>query len=134
MKTEQVTGSRGQRCGDIQLTDYLVNEEGPVSLVLDLHIDHERFGGTSDPSRNGHLHYDPNDIDKSLNESLDAKPGLVPVLVPGIQDYKNPGSLGQTWDQAKSLKLILIDSIFLLYPVLSPLVTLGVSPVFSKNF
>ena len=46
---------------------YLANEEGPVTLVMDLHIVHDRFGSTSDPSFNGHLHY-PNDIDRSLNE------------------------------------------------------------------
>ena len=40
----------------------------PVSLVLDLSIAHERFGGSSDPSLNGNLHY-PNDIDRSLNEA-----------------------------------------------------------------
>ena len=49
------------------MTDYLTNE-GPVPLVLDLHIDHERFGSISDPSLNGHLHY-PNDIDRSLDET-----------------------------------------------------------------
>jgi hypothetical protein len=32
---------------------------------MDLHIDHDRFGSSTDPSLNGHLHY-PNDIDKSL--------------------------------------------------------------------
>ena len=47
---------------------YRPNETGPVPLVLDLHIDHDRFGSSSDPSLNGHLHY-PNDIDKSLNEA-----------------------------------------------------------------
>ena len=51
---------------------------------------------------------------------------MVPALV--------PESLGKTWDKAESLKFILIDSIFLLYPVLRPLVTLGVSPVLGKNF
>jgi hypothetical protein len=40
----------------------------PVSLVLDLHITHERFGSSSDPSINGHLHY-PNDLDGPLNET-----------------------------------------------------------------
>ncbi len=35
---------------------------------MDLHIAHDRFGSSSDPSLNGHLHY-PNDIDKSLNEA-----------------------------------------------------------------
>ena len=48
---------------------YLANAvTGPVPLVLDLHITHDRFGSRSDPSLNGHLHY-PNDIDKSHNES-----------------------------------------------------------------
>ncbi len=59
---------------------------------------------------------------------------MVPGLVPGIQGCKSPGSLGKTWDQAKSLKFILIDSNFLLSPVLRPPVRLGVSPVFWKNF
>jgi hypothetical protein len=36
--------------------------------MLDLLIDHDRFGSSSDPSLNDHLHYS-NDIDKSLNES-----------------------------------------------------------------
>ena len=62
-----VTKIRGRHCGDIQLDIYLPNAVGPVSLVLDLHIDHDRFGSRYDPSLNGHLHY-PNDIDKSLNE------------------------------------------------------------------
>jgi hypothetical protein len=45
-----------------------VNAAGPVPLVQDLRIDHDRFGSSSDPSLNGHLHY-PSDIDKSLNEA-----------------------------------------------------------------
>jgi hypothetical protein len=43
-----------------------------VSLVLDLHITHESWGSTSDPSINGHLHY-PNDLDWPLNESVSDK-------------------------------------------------------------
>jgi hypothetical protein len=41
VKTQQVTTSRGQQCGDIELADYLAR----------------------------HLHY-PNDIDRSLNEAV----------------------------------------------------------------
>ncbi len=41
-------------------------------LVLDLRIDRERFGSSSDPNLNGHLQY-PNDIDKSLHESVTDK-------------------------------------------------------------
>ena len=40
---------------------------GPVTLVLDLCIAHERWGSNSNPSLNGHLHY-PDDIDRTLNE------------------------------------------------------------------
>jgi hypothetical protein len=68
VKTHQVVRSRGQRCGDIELTGYLANVSGPVPLVSDLPIVHERFGSNSDLSINGHLHY-PNDVDRSLNES-----------------------------------------------------------------
>ena len=45
---------------------------GPVTLVLDLRIVHDRFGSSSDPSLNGNLHY-PNNIDRSLNEAADDK-------------------------------------------------------------
>ena len=55
-------------CGDIELVGYLVNTTGPVPLVLDLRITHERFGSSSDPNLNGKLHH-PNDIDRSLNEA-----------------------------------------------------------------
>ncbi len=36
---------------------YLANSVGPVPLVLDLHITHDHFGGSSDPILNGQLHY-----------------------------------------------------------------------------
>jgi hypothetical protein len=45
---------------------------GSMPLVLDLHITHERWGSRSHPSINGHLRY-PNDIDRSLNESVTDK-------------------------------------------------------------
>jgi hypothetical protein len=38
----------------------------------DLRLGHERFGSSSDPSINGHLHY-PHDVDRSLNETADDK-------------------------------------------------------------
>ncbi len=71
-KTRQVARSRGQKCGDMELTGYLVNVVDPVSLVLDLHLTKNRWGSRSDPTLNGNLHY-PNDIDRSLNESSDDK-------------------------------------------------------------
>ncbi len=68
-KIQQVVRSRGQYCGDVELVGYLANAAGPVPLVLDLRIAHDRFGSSSDPTLNGTLHYpNPNDIDKSLNE------------------------------------------------------------------
>ncbi len=51
---------------------YLENEVGPLPLVLDLHITHDCFGSSSDPSLNGHLHY-PNDVDISLTETATDK-------------------------------------------------------------
>ena len=38
-------------------------------MVVDLRITHDRYGSTSDPSINGHLHY-PNDVDRLLNEDV----------------------------------------------------------------
>jgi hypothetical protein len=48
---------------DIELGGYLQNVVGTVPLVLDLRIAHERWGSSTDPTLNGHLHY-PNDLDK----------------------------------------------------------------------
>jgi hypothetical protein len=72
VKTQQVIKSRGQYCGDIELVGYLPNESNPVPSVLDLRIDHDHFGSSSDPSLNGNLHY-PNNIDRSLIETPDDK-------------------------------------------------------------
>ena len=62
-KTQQVARSQ---CRDVELAGYLANAAGPVPLVLDLRIAHDRWGSSSDPSMNGHLHY-PNAMDRSLN-------------------------------------------------------------------
>ncbi len=64
----KVSKGRGRHCGDIELTSYVAKTTDPLPLDLDLRITHDRFGSSSDPSLNGHLHY-PKDIDKSLNES-----------------------------------------------------------------
>jgi hypothetical protein len=69
VKSQQVVKSRGQDCGDIDLTGYLVNETGPVPLVLDLRIVHDRVGSSADPSLNGHLKY-PNNLDQSLHDAV----------------------------------------------------------------
>jgi hypothetical protein len=72
VKTQHVTKIRGRHCGDIDPVVYLANVVDPVTLVLDLHIDHDRFGSSSDLTLNGHLHY-PNGIDRSLNEVVTDK-------------------------------------------------------------
>ncbi len=41
---------------------------GPVSLVLDLRVAHDRVGSSDDPDLNGHLRY-PNNLDQSLNDT-----------------------------------------------------------------
>ncbi len=41
---------------------------GPVPLVLDLRIPHDRVGSSADPTLNGHLKY-PNNLDQSLNDA-----------------------------------------------------------------
>jgi hypothetical protein len=56
-KTQQVVRSWGHHCGDVELVGYLANAAGPVPLVLDLRIAHDRFGSSSDPILNGQLHY-----------------------------------------------------------------------------
>jgi hypothetical protein len=66
VKTQQVVKRRGQYCGDIELAGYLANVSGPVPLVMDLRVAHDRFV-SSVPSLNGHLRY-PNNLDKSLND------------------------------------------------------------------
>ena len=77
-----------------ELAGYLANEAGPVPLVLDLRITHERIGRSSDLSLNGNLRY-PNDKDRSLNEAAADKilkyradynnnPPHVVVFIPSI--------------------------------------------------
>jgi hypothetical protein len=68
VKTQHVVKSRGHHCGDIELVGYLANAAGPVPLVLDLRIAHDRMGSSTDPSLNGHLKY-PNNLDQSLNDA-----------------------------------------------------------------
>jgi hypothetical protein len=72
VKTQQVVKIRGQHCGDIELSGYLANETGPVPLVLDPRIAHDRVGSSTDPTLNGHLKY-PNNLDQSLNDETAEK-------------------------------------------------------------
>ncbi len=68
VKTQQVVKIRGQYCGDIELGGYLSNVSGPVSLVLDIRVAHNRVDSSADPALNGHLRY-PNNLDQSLNDA-----------------------------------------------------------------
>jgi hypothetical protein len=43
---------RRHPCGDIELDTYLTTDQ--VSLVLDLFLNHDRFGGGDDPNLNVH--------------------------------------------------------------------------------
>jgi hypothetical protein len=47
-------------------------EAGPVPLVLDLRIAHDRVGSSADPTLNGHLKY-PNNLDQSLIDTAAEK-------------------------------------------------------------
>jgi hypothetical protein len=63
----------------MELASYLANAAGPVRVVLDLRIAHERWGSSSNPSLHGQLHYpSPADIDRTLNEAAADK----------IRDYR----------------------------------------------
>jgi hypothetical protein len=68
VKSQQVVKIRGQYCGDIELAGYVAHAVGPVPLVMDLRIAHDRVGSSTDPSLNGHLKY-PNNLDQSLNDA-----------------------------------------------------------------
>ncbi len=72
VKTQQVVKIRGHHCVDIELGGYLSNVVDPVSLVLDLRVDHNRVVSSTDPTLNGHLRY-PNNLDQSLNDTTTDK-------------------------------------------------------------
>jgi hypothetical protein len=67
-----VVKSRGRHCGDFELAAYLANEAGPVPLVLDLRLTHDRIGSRANPELNDTLTH-PNNIDESLNTSPNDK-------------------------------------------------------------
>jgi hypothetical protein len=80
VKTQQVVKSRGQHCGDIELAGYLANAAGPVPLVMDLQIAHDRVGSSTDPSLNGHLKY-PN---RKYRADYNNRPPSVVSFMPAI--------------------------------------------------
>jgi hypothetical protein len=71
-KTHQVVKIRGQHCRDFKLVGYLANVSGPVPLVLDLRVDHDRVDSSADPALNRHLRY-PNNLDQSLHDAATDK-------------------------------------------------------------
>ncbi len=46
LKREQVVKNRGQYSGDVGISGYLDNTTGPVSVVMDLRIVHDRVGSS----------------------------------------------------------------------------------------
>jgi len=46
VKTQFVVKNRGKHCGDLELAANLANAAGPVPLVLDLRITHDRIGSS----------------------------------------------------------------------------------------
>ncbi len=68
VKTQEVVKNRGQHCGDVEQVGYLENVTGPVTMVLDLRITHDRVGSSTDPTLNGQLRY-PNNLDQSFNDT-----------------------------------------------------------------
>ena len=66
----------------MELPTYLSNPVGPMSLVLDLSIEHHRWGSSSNPSLNDHLHYHT-DTDRTQNETV------VDKILQYRTDYKN---------------------------------------------
>jgi hypothetical protein len=92
VKTQQVVKSRGQHCGDIELAGYLANEVGPVPLVLDLLIDHDRVRSSTDPTLDGHLRY-PNNLDQSLNDAAADKIRKYRLNLSDFYSYRLIGKL-----------------------------------------
>jgi hypothetical protein len=60
-----VTASAGQRCGDVEIRNYLRDQAGSRSLVFDLSITHDRYGFSSHVHQNGLLSH-PLDLDAPL--------------------------------------------------------------------
>jgi hypothetical protein len=50
-----VTASAGPRRGDVEIRDYLRDQAGSRSLVIDLSVMHERFGSSSHRQQHGLL-------------------------------------------------------------------------------
>jgi hypothetical protein len=49
------TASAGQRCGDVEIRNYLRDQAGSGSLVFDLSVMRKRFGSSSHHQQNGLL-------------------------------------------------------------------------------
>jgi hypothetical protein len=64
-------GKRGQRCGYIELAAFLADAAGPVNLVMDLRIAHERWGSSSNPVQTPSSL--PADTDKPLHDATSKK-------------------------------------------------------------
>jgi hypothetical protein len=60
-----VTATAGQRCGDVEIRNYLRDAAGRRSLVFDLSMTHDHFRSSSHVQQNGLLSH-PQDLDAPL--------------------------------------------------------------------
>jgi hypothetical protein len=67
-----MTASAGQRCGDVELRNYLQDAAGRRSLVFDLSMTHDRVGSSSHVQQNGLLSH-PQDLDAPLRLAAQRK-------------------------------------------------------------
>jgi hypothetical protein len=76
MRTQHgVTASAGQRCGDVEIRNYLRDQAGSRSLVFDLSIAHNRYGSSSHVQQNVcyHIQVHPQDLDGPLRVAAQRK-------------------------------------------------------------
>ena len=69
-----VSHSRGKWCVDIELVDFVVDDEGHLNMIMDLRLTHHRCVCTSNPVLIDTLHYPrPVDIEKPLHDDAAKK-------------------------------------------------------------
>ncbi len=119
--------NRGHHCGDIELAGYLANETGPVPLVMDLRIAHDRVGSIADPTLNGHLKY-PNNLDQSLNVTVADK------IRKYRGDYNNSPPSAVSFMPAIASTSGRLHSEFVRLRLLTSSLSLGVTPTLIYRF
>jgi hypothetical protein len=67
-----VTATAGQRCGDVEIRNYLQDAADRRSMVFDLSMTHDRFGSSSHVQQNGLLSH-TQDLDAPLRLAAQRK-------------------------------------------------------------